>query len=155
MIKKNYNNAKRTVKKISPGLYFVIDRYKTIIKFFISGGTAAATDIILLFLFTDIFNIHYLISAGMAFIIAFFVSFFLQKFWSFRDDTTDKIYKQMSQYFAVGLTNLLINTMGMYFLVEIIKINYILAQIVMGGLIACISFILYRYIIFRKPKEIK
>jgi len=152
MMKRIYRYSKQQFQTSMPGIYRILDRRKTIVKYIISGSTAAATDLILLYFLTDILKIYYLLSASIAFIIAFFVSFYLQKFWTFRDNNKEKIYKQMSLYFVVGVTNLGINTGGMYILVDRFKIMYILAQILMGGVIAIGSFLIYRFIIFKRHR---
>jgi putative flippase GtrA len=142
-----------------------IYKYKLYIKYVISGGTAASVDLILLYILTDIFGIWYLLSACLAFVVAFFVSFYMQKFWTFRDNNRERIYQQMSLYLMVGVFNLGINAGGMYILVDKFHIMYILAQIIMGGIIAISSFLIYKFIIFsarggydfggKKQKEIK
>ena len=123
---------------------------KLYIKYIIAGGTATVVDLIILFLLTEIIGLWYLISAVIAFIVAFFVSFFLQKFWTFRDNNKEKIFKQMGMYLSVGLMNLIINTIGMYVLVDKFDLMYMIAQIIMICLVAISSFLIYRYIIFKK-----
>ena len=59
-------------------------KYKRPIKYLIAGGTAASVDLSLLYFFTDILKIWYIISACLAFSVAFFVSFFLQKILNFK-----------------------------------------------------------------------
>ena len=127
-----------------------ITKYKLYIKYIIAGGTAAATNLAILIFMTDVLNIYYLISTTVAFIIAYFVSFYLQKFWTFRDNSRDQIVKQMSVYFMVGVVNLGINDGGMYVLVDKVKLHHIPSQIIMGALIAIGSFMIYRFIIFKK-----
>ena len=131
----------------------LIYKKRQYVKFIIAGGTAAFTDLTLLYIFTDILGWWYLISAAIAFIIAFFVSFFLQKFWTFRDNNRERIYKQMGQYFLVGTVNLTINTLGMYILVDKLNIMYLFAQMIMMVLIAIGSFLIYRFVIFKKHKR--
>lgn len=127
-----------------------IQKYKIYIKYVIAGGTAATVNLTLLFILTDLIGIYYIISATLAFIAAFFVSFSLQKLWTFRDKSRDQIGKQMSIYLVVGVTGLGINAVGMYTLVEKVGLYYILAQIVMGMIIAVGNFLIYRFIIFKK-----
>ena len=128
----------------------LIQKYKLYVKFLISGGTSTVVDLIFLYIFTDILKIYYLTSAVLAYILAFFISFYLQKFWTFRDNGKEKIYQQLGLYLSVNLLNLGINTYGMFILVSKLDLNYILAQIIMGGFIAIISFTCYRFIIFKK-----
>ncbi len=126
----------------------LIQKYKVYIKYLISGGTAASVDLILLFLFTHFLGFHYLISAILAFMIAFFVSFYLQKFWTFRDNRKEIIYGQMAVYLTVALVNLGLNTGLMYLFVEYLRVWYLLAQVMAGAMIAVESFLIYRFFIF-------
>ncbi|MFA6171549.1 MAG: glycosyltransferase [Patescibacteria group bacterium] len=126
---------------------------KTIVKFIFSGGTAAFTDLALLYALTSVFGIWYLISAMIAFVVAFFVSFFLQKFWTFRDGDKKKMYRQMTKYFIVGVFNLGINTIGMYLTVDIFRVFYLFAQVIVSAFVAIESFLIYKHFIFRKEGE--
>ena len=63
-----------------------IYKKKQLVKYVIGGGTAATVDIFLLYVFTDIFNLWIVYSASLAFLSAFFVSFYIQKYWTFDDD---------------------------------------------------------------------
>lgn len=131
-------------------LFRQIYKKKQIIKYLIAGSTAAAIDLLSLYVLTSIFGVWYLYSAVLAFLAAFFVSFNLQKFWTFRDDSKKKIHKQMAIYFAVAGVNLCFNAGGMFILVDKFSIPYILAQIIMGGFLATESFLIYKFFIFRK-----
>jgi len=133
-----------------PGVLPLFLKYKRFIKYVISGCTSASVDLIILFILTHFVGFHYLVSSIMAFSIAFFVSFALQKFWTFQDSSFDKIHHQLLFYLATGLGNLGLNTLLMYLFVDIFGFWYILAQIVAGLLIACGSFFIYRNFIFKK-----
>lgn len=124
------------------------NKYIRIIKYLISGSAAAAIDLILLYFFTDRLGIWYLASAGLAFVISFFISFFLQKFWTFNDSGKQKMYRQMAIYFGVAVVNLSLNTFLMYALVDGLKVWYILAQVIASGLIAIESYLVYKIYIF-------
>lgn len=124
-------------------------RYQRLLRYLVSGGIAAAVDLGLLYVFTDFFLIHYLTSAIFAFLITFFISFTLQKFWTFQDSTTDRVHVQATIYFLVALINLVINTALMYLFVDIIGIWYMAAQFLASGLLAFESFFISRYVIFK------
>ncbi len=123
-----------------------------LIRFLASGGTAAFVDLGLLYLFTEWWGFHYLASAILAFIFAFIVSFFLQKFWTFQDDSVDKVHAQVAIYFGVAVFNLLLNTALMYFFVDILGWWYMAGQFVASGLLAIESFFVSRYFIFTKKR---
>lgn len=127
-------------------------KYVKLLRYLISGSTAAAVDIIFLALFTSVFHIWYLFSAILAFLIAFVVSFVLQKFWTFSDRSTDRLKSQMAAYFLITATNLGVNTLLMYLFVDYGHLHYILAQIVTSALVACEGFFVYQIFVFRPAK---
>ena len=130
-----------------------IVKHKRPIKYLIAGGTAAFTDLSLLYIATDILGIWYLFSACLAFVVAFFVSFFLQKFWTFRDNDQEQIYKQLGAYLAVALANFTLNAALMYIFVDGLRIWYMLAQFMISGLIACESYFVYKLLIFNRENR--
>lgn len=132
-----------------PRLGALLRRYHRVAKYITAGGTAAAVDLGLLYLLTDIARLHYLVSATLAFIVAFWVSFILQKFWTFGDDTRDRIHTQAVVYFVIAVANVGVNALLMYLFVSVFGIWYFLAQIIAGALIACYSFLIYRRFVFR------
>jgi putative flippase GtrA len=123
---------------------------KKIIKFVVSGVTAVSADLLFLSFFTEIIGIYYLVSAIMAFFIAFFVSFFMQKFWTFEDNNTERIHRQMIFYFIIAAINLTLNTSGIYWLVEHMRIHYIFSQIFVSGILGINSYLFYNLWIFKK-----
>jgi putative flippase GtrA len=132
--------------------FFVPDKYHKVVRYLISGGTAAATDLVLLYIFTSILHIWYLISAILAFIIAFVVSFILQKFWTFTDRSTERWRSQATIYFIITSTNLGLNTLLMYVFVDYFHIHYMISQFIVSGLIAIESYFIYQIFVFKKPR---
>ncbi len=128
---------------------------KILVRYLVAGGTAAFTDLLLLHIFTDYFGIWYVLSAALAFSVAFFVSFFLQKYWTFKDKENKGQKRQMLYYFFIAVFNLLLNTISIYFVVEFFEIHYLLAQIIVGMLIAMESFVLYGIFVFKKKEKSK
>ncbi len=129
-----------------------------IVRFIISGGTGAATNIGILFLFTDVFQVWYVYSSVVAFLGSSVVSFILQKFWAFKDHSRDNIHKQAAMYFLVLLSGLGTNTFILYILVEFAGLHYLMAQIIGSALVAFWSYFAYQRFIFKKlslAKELK
>lgn len=126
--------------------------YLKLIRYIISGGTAAATQILLTAFFTDIVGLWYLISSSIAFIIAVVVSFTLQKFWTFRHKETKGMHGQATVYLLIALAGLAVNDGLMYLFVSVLGIHYLLGQILSGGIIACFNYFLYAKLVFKKKK---
>ena len=118
-----------------------------------SGCLGAASDLGLLVFFKEVFGFHYLAAATLAFALAFFVSFFLQKFWTFGHSNMEAWKKQMALYLGVAVFNLGLNAVLMYIFVQGFNIWYFWAQILAGGSIALVSFTVYRRLIFKRPQQ--
>ncbi|MCR4334672.1 MAG: glycosyltransferase [Patescibacteria group bacterium] len=121
-------------------------------RYIISGGTAAFVDLVLLYIFNTVFDIHYIYASIMAFIVAFFVSFILQKFWTFKNLSKENIHKQVVMYLGSSLFGLSLNTLLMYIFVDYFHLFVLLSQIFAGGLVACCSFFISKKLIFKYDK---
>ena len=153
IIRKTYQFCKKTLEKIIPNFYLnLINKYKIGIKYIISGGTAAAVDLGLLYIFTDVIGLWYLYSAIISFIFSLLTSFLLHKFWTFRENSLKRIKKQFIFFCALAFLNLGINTILMYIAVELLGIWYILSQFFIMGFIAFMNFVVNKTITF-KPEN--
>ncbi len=149
---KIYQKTKQNFEKYFPRFFKRANKRKKAIKYVIAGGTAAFVHIFFLYIFTDIFNIWYIISTSVAFIFAFVVSFTLQKFWTFRDGNCNGIKKQAVKYFIVTSFTLMINAVFMYLLVDYLNIMYLFAQIITSGTLAFGSFFINKIFIFKNAE---
>ncbi|HRY52898.1 MAG TPA: glycosyltransferase [Candidatus Portnoybacteria bacterium] len=131
-----------------------LHHFKQITRFLISGGTSTLVNLAALFVLTDYFGVWYLISAVIAFICSFFVSFFLQKFWTFRNGDIDRVKRQLAYYFLVAMFGLSFNVAGIYFLVDILHLWYMLAQVIIGAILAVCNFCFYRFIVFNADSRL-
>jgi dolichol-phosphate mannosyltransferase len=121
-----------------------------LVRFVISGGAATLTNLGILYVLTNLFHVWYLLSSVAAFIISFFVSFALQKFWTWKDHATESLHRQAGAYFAVTLTGLGLNTLFMYLLVDKAGLQYLVAQIIASAVIAVFNFFMYQKFVFNK-----
>ncbi|MBY0539765.1 GtrA family protein [Patescibacteria group bacterium] len=124
-----------------------------LMRYVFSGGTAAACNVIALFLLVEFANVHYLYASILSFIFSLAISFTLHKFLTFRNQQTDGIHKQIGRYLAVILGNLALNTTLVYALVELLGVWYLFAQIIGAALVAVTGYIGYKYFVFREPRS--
>ena len=115
----------------------------------ISGGTATVLDLGLLFVFTDLLGMWYFSASVAAFLLAFVASFVLQKYWTFAGSHERRKRQQLPLHFLLNAANLAVNSLGMYLLVSMAHIWYLLAQAIMSALIAISSYHIYRNFIFK------
>lgn len=127
-----------------------VHKNKIYIKYTISGVTGAVAHFSILTFFYKALDLWIVFSTSIGFIVAFFISFFLQKFWTFRDNNRKKMIRQMAIYFTVAVINFAINGYLMHLLVEKIGIWFLLSQVLVTGAIAIESFLVYKFLIFNK-----
>ncbi len=120
-----------------------------LLRFIISGGTATAVNLGILFTLTHLFSLWYLLSSVIAFGVAFWVSFAMQKLWTFGDTSKDRAPTQAFFFLGVILAGLGINTTLLFILVEYLHIHYLLAQLISGVFIATMNYFSYRHLVFR------
>lgn len=151
MLERNYQRLHSRFKRHAPPIiYDNIFRHRQIIKFLIAGGASTSIDI---FVFTALIyraGLWYIISSISSFIIAFGVSFGLQKFWTFRDKNTEKFMKQTYLYFMVAIINLGLSTLLIYIFVDYIHIHKFISKVIANIIIATESFFIYKHFIFAK-----
>lgn len=128
---------------------YLLSRYGKIIRFLVSGGSAAATNLGVLYVCTSVFHTYYVWSSVIAFAVSFFVSFTMQKFWTFSDCSVQMLRSQMIKYLLFTVVNLGVNTLMMYELVEYAHFHYLYAQLVTMISIAFVSFFVYHFLIFK------
>ncbi|MCR4276189.1 MAG: GtrA family protein [Candidatus Parcubacteria bacterium] len=119
-----------------------------ILKYVCVGSMVVMINVSLLYSFTEFFHIYYLISAVFAFCVAFLVSFFLQKFFTFSDVSTGRVASQMARYLSLQLAYVCVNAALLYVLVEYLGVWYILAELTIALGLAIVTFIISRRFIF-------
>ncbi len=100
----------------------------------------------------EVLHVWYLIASVSGYLASFFVNFFMQKYWTFRNKDTQVVHVQMGLFFANSLLNLALNAAFMYGLVDVLGVHHIPAYILVVGTLAVMNYTLYRMYIFRSPK---
>jgi len=121
-----------------------------IVRYLFSGGSAFTTNITLLFILVHFFHMWYLSATIVSFIVSVYVSFMMQKFFTFNDYGKERLKQQTVFYFGIQILNLSINTLAMYIGVDIFHIHYIISQALVGGIIAVYSFFIYKHLVFHQ-----
>ncbi len=137
------------ILKISPKAHEIAYKKRLVIKYIVAGGTAAVVDIGALYFFKDVLDLPLRLSVALAFLVGFTASFILQKFWAFEEKSTDRVHAQAVLYFIVSAVNFFLNIIFVSLLVEVFGLWYILAKIIVSGLIAFVSFFIYKIFIFK------
>lgn len=150
----NYNTLKQSIGGYleinSPKIFWLLNKYKIEVKYLFAGGAAVIVNLLFLYFLTEMFGFWYVTSSVIAFFVSLLTGFFLQKFWTFRDKDVIGIKRQMAMYSAIGVLNLAIGPTLLYAFVEAFHIWYMLAQVLVMVVLAAESYLLNRFITFKK-----
>ncbi len=121
-----------------------------ILRYLISGGLATLTNLVTTAVLAAYTTLHYLVVVSIAVAISIVVSFTLQKLFTFRNFEHTQTVSQFIGFVIVALINLGVNDLIVYLLVHVTTTHWlVLDQAIASVVIACYSFFLYRYGIFR------
>lgn len=138
-------------KIYAPKCTHVFINYRQKILYLFSGGISAVVDVSVLYILTDIAGLWYLLSTVIGFLCGLTVSFFLQKFLTFRDPRMEVIAIQaLWAFIYLSALNLFANVVLMYVLVDVIGWGYIYSRIIIGIAAAFASYFIYKILIFGK-----
>ncbi len=123
-----------------------------IMKFLGVGGFCAILNLVLVYSLTDIFKINYLFSTIIAIIIVNFVSFFLNKRYTFV--TKKKLFwRELWKYYSVMTSSYVLNVLGVFILVDLINIWYFYANIIFMAILTPFNYILHHNWSFKKKRK--
>ena len=114
-------------------------KYQRFLKYFIIGFSTFLFDLILLYVFTDFFKINYLISVSLAFLIAVSINYYFSRRFVFSKTKRDL---KLGFYIFLGITisGLIFITLLMLLLVEKLNLNYLVARIIVAGIVGIYNY---------------
>jgi len=142
-----------TTARLCPAFYRCLLKRRSIVKYFVAGSFTTVLDLFSLFILHGLFDFGIVFSTTLAFILSLWLSFYIQKVWTFNHQGHKRAARQAGLYFLTIFINLNINGFGMHILVTDWHIWYILAQVMVGVVMSIESFFVYRFIVFRKHPE--
>lgn len=125
-----------------------------LIKFCIVGGINTLITLLIFYLLNKLLGMHYLISSTIGYIFGMINSYYLNKIWTFHDKDT-RIALQFIKFIVVNVTSLSINILVMYILVDELKIDSMISQIIATGFSTISNYIGSRLLVFRYPESSK
>ncbi|RPH31497.1 MAG: GtrA family protein [Bacteroidales bacterium] len=117
------------------------------------GGFAFLIDFGTLFFLTEYLHIHYLISAGIAFIVGLIVNYFLSVKWVFDGHTMDNRLMEFVVFSLIGVVGLGLNELFIWILTDILLIYYLLSKLITAFVVYFWNFFARKVILFNKSKS--
>lgn len=112
------------------------------------GGTAFVVDFGLLYVFTDILNIHYLVSAGMSFVCGLLVNYFLSISWVFSQRKLANRLSELLVFAFIGCVGLALTSLLMWLFTDKAGLYYLLSKIITTVVVMLWNFLARKFTLF-------
>ena len=123
--------------------------YKEIINYLFIGGCTTIVSIGAYTLFLKIFKMHYQVSNVLSWILAVAFAYVTNKLFVFNSKNTN-ILKEAFLFVKYRIYSLLVDMLCMYLLIDILKINDLIAKIIVQIIIVIINYVFSKLFVFKK-----
>lgn len=113
------------------------------------GGSAFAVDFATLFVLTNYLHIHYLISAGVAFIFGIIVNYALSTLWVFNQRTMGNRWMEVAVFTLIGGIGLGLNELLMYLFTDRMHVYYMMSKAFSTAIVFMWNFTARKFLLFR------
>ncbi|NDP20696.1 MAG: GtrA family protein [Paludibacter sp.] len=118
------------------------------------GGIAFIVDFGLLLLLTEYFNVHYLISAGISFLIGLLLNYYLSIKWVFTIRTFEKKWIELLFFSLIGLIGLGLNEFLLWVFTDILLLYYLISKFFTSFIVYFWNFFVRKFLLFTSKRNI-
>ena len=129
----------------------IYKKYKEIINYLIFGGLTTLVSIGTYALFTIVFNIDYLVSNVLSWIIAVLFAFITNKLFVFASKSRSKkqVSKEIVSFFFFRIVSLGIEMIIMYVFVYLLSINDLITKVIAQVIVILSNYIFSKVFVFK------
>lgn len=129
----------------------IYKKYKEIINYLIFGGLTTLVSIGTYALFTIVFNIDYLVSNVLSWIIAVLFAFITNKLFVFASKSRSKkqVSKEIVSFFFFRIVSLGIQMIIMYVFVDLLSINDLITKVIAQVIVILSNYIFSKVFVFK------
>ena len=114
------------------------------------GGIAFLFDFSTLYLLTEFFQVYYLLSAAIAFLLGLTINYILSIFWVFKTRVIKSKWLEFGIFALIGIIGLGLNELIIWTFTEHVEFHYMASKIVSTVIIYLWNFFTRKYILYNK-----
>ncbi len=134
----------------------LLKKYEELIMYAIFGILTTLVNIIIYYIFTDIFKLSflgsnaYLLATIIAWTGAVLFAFYTNKYFVFKKKEKTNIIKEMISFFSFRGLSLLFDIGIMFIMVELLTINDLISKVVANIIVILLNYFFSKLFIFKK-----
>ena len=113
------------------------------------GGAAFLVDYGVLVLLTEVFGMHYLLSATISFILGLVTNYLLSVVWVFNNRTLGNRWAEFTVFAVIGVIGLGLNALIMYVCTDKMGIHYMISKIISTVIVFFWNFFARKFVLFK------
>ena len=113
------------------------------------GGAAFLVDYGVLVLLTEVFGMHYLLSATISFILGLITNYLLSVVWVFNNRTLGNRWAEFTVFTIIGVIGLGLNALIMYVCTDKMGIHYMISKIISTVIVFFWNFFARKIVLFK------
>ena len=117
------------------------------------GGAAFAVDFSALYILTDAFGIHYLLSAAIAFLLGLTANYILCNVWVFSSRVVANKWVEFGIFSLIGVIGLGMNELIIWAFTEHVHFHYMASKVVSAATVFLWNFFARKYILYNKNEN--
>lgn len=118
-------------------------------RYAIVGGASFAVDYGLLYILTEFFGVHYLLSATASFTAGLLVNYLISIRWVFGQSKLTSRTAEFVVYGIIGVAGLLLNNLLLYLFTDHLHLHYMLSKLIAAAIVLAWNFVGRKIILFR------
>ena len=131
----------------------VVIKYKMFFKYMLVSLFVSAINVVIYAILVNISKGNHIFSNIIAWIASTYVNFEFNKKIVFKNEENQSRLKQMSSFYVMRLTSLVIDTLVLKLCIEVFLMHYIIAKIISNFSTTFNNYFISKYYIFNKKKE--
>lgn len=117
------------------------------------GGVAFLVDYGTMILLTEVFGLHYMLSATISFILGLITNYLLSTSWVFNKRKVSNLWAEFLIFAVIGIIGLGLNSLILYLCTERIGIHYTISKIIATIIVFFWNFLARKVILFNKSNR--
>lgn len=118
-------------------------------RYFFVSAASLAVDFLVLALCTEIFGLHYLVSAAISYLAGLVFNYFLSVVWVFHTRRVENRTVEFGVFALIGVAGMGINELTMWLFVDIFAIHYLISRAISAGIGYAWKYVARKLILFR------
>ncbi len=114
------------------------------------GGFAFLVDFFLLFFLSDFCGIYYLVSAAISFVVSLIVNYLISTFWVFNKNQIKNKIVEFGVFSLIGVIGLVFTEIILYVCTDVFGLYYLLSKIISTAIVMFWNFIARRVMFYGK-----